>query len=146
MEKYARIPPAVNQIEVGEPYDWDAETMADEKLHPWCQVSTVARARQLASSRAQPSKLRSVIPPCHPPPGARQTPSGSDNLANWRACFTETQQPTIVAYSQSHNIALEAYSPLVQGKKAQDPTLLRIAKETGKSWAQVLIRWSLQRG
>ncbi|WWC61526.1 uncharacterized protein I303_104110 [Kwoniella dejecticola CBS 10117] len=56
------------------------------------------------------------------------------------------QQPSIVAYCQSHNIALEAYSPLVQGTKAQDPTLTRIAEETGKSWAQVLIRWSLQRG
>ncbi|WRT66051.1 uncharacterized protein IL334_003003 [Kwoniella shivajii] len=56
------------------------------------------------------------------------------------------QQPAIVSYCQAYNIALEAYSPLVQGTKASDPVLLRIAKETGKSWAQVLIRWSLQRG
>ncbi|WWC70508.1 uncharacterized protein I206_104459 [Kwoniella pini CBS 10737] len=56
------------------------------------------------------------------------------------------QQPSIVSYCQSHNIALEAYSPLVQGTKAEDPTLLKIAEQTGKSWAQVLIRWSLQRG
>ncbi|KAK4689026.1 hypothetical protein P7C73_g1079, partial [Tremellales sp. Uapishka_1] len=56
------------------------------------------------------------------------------------------QQPDIVSYCQSHNIALEAYSPLVQGTKASDPTLMHIAGETGKSWAQVLIRWSLQRG
>ncbi|RSH82909.1 hypothetical protein EHS25_005899 [Saitozyma podzolica] len=56
------------------------------------------------------------------------------------------QQPAIVSYCQARNIALEAYSPLVQGKKASDPTLTKIAKETGKTWAQVLIRWSLQRG
>lgn len=35
---------------------------------------------------------------------------------------------------------------MVQGKKASDPTLKAIADETGQSWAQVLIRWSLQRG
>lgn len=57
-----------------------------------------------------------------------------------------SRQPAIVSYYQSHNIALEAYSPLVQGKKASDPTLTRIAEETGKTLAQVLIRWSLQPG
>lgn len=51
-----------------------------------------------------------------------------------------------MSYCQARNIALEAYSPLVQGKKASDATLTKIAKETGKTWAQVLIRWSLQRG
>ncbi|WVR04196.1 hypothetical protein IAU60_001196 [Kwoniella sp. DSM 27419] len=56
------------------------------------------------------------------------------------------QQPDIVSYCESHGIALEAYSPLAQGKMASDPTLKRVAEETGKSWAQVLIRWSLQRG
>jgi len=35
---------------------------------------------------------------------------------------------------------------MVQGTKSTDPTLVKIAQETGKSWAQVLIRWSLQRG
>jgi diketogulonate reductase-like aldo/keto reductase len=35
---------------------------------------------------------------------------------------------------------------MVQGTKSTDPTLVNIAEETGKSWAQVLIRWSLQRG
>ncbi|GFZ52240.1 Uncharacterized oxidoreductase [Saitozyma sp. JCM 24511] len=58
----------------------------------------------------------------------------------------QIEQPAIVSYCQARNIALEAYSPLVQGKKASDATLTKIAKETGKTWAQVLIRWSLQRG
>lgn len=35
---------------------------------------------------------------------------------------------------------------MAQGKKSTDPTLVKIAEEVGKSWAQVLIRWSLQRG
>lgn len=41
---------------------------------------------------------------------------------------------------------MEAYSPLCQGHKLQDPTLLKIAAKYSKSPAQVLIRWSLQKG
>lgn len=41
---------------------------------------------------------------------------------------------------------MEAYSPLSQGHKLQDPTLLKIATKYSKSPAQVLIRWSLQKG
>jgi diketogulonate reductase-like aldo/keto reductase len=43
-------------------------------------------------------------------------------------------------------IVLQAYSPLVRTKKNEDPVLNKIAKETGKEVAQVLIRWSLQKG
>lgn len=58
----------------------------------------------------------------------------------------DPQQPEIVSVCRSKGIALEAYSPLVQGTKAKDPTLVKIAEEVGQSWAKVLIRWSLQRG
>ena len=40
---------------------------------------------------------------------------------------------------------IEAYSPLVTGKKMDDPTLLAIAEKHGKSPAQVLIRYSIQK-
>ncbi|KAG0084222.1 hypothetical protein BGZ92_010087 [Podila epicladia] len=52
----------------------------------------------------------------------------------------------IVSFCESQNIAVEAYSPLSQGHKLQDPTLLKIATKYSKSPAQVLIRWSLQKG
>ena len=56
------------------------------------------------------------------------------------------QQKEIVAFCQQHGIAIEAYSPLVQGEKKDDPVLTDIASQVGKTWAQVLIRWSLQHG
>jgi hypothetical protein len=59
---------------------------------------------------------------------------------------TPAQQKEIVAYCKEHNIAIEAYSPLAQGKYADNPVLVGVAKEAGKTWAQVLIRWSLQHG
>ncbi|TIA88350.1 hypothetical protein E3P99_02636 [Wallemia hederae] len=54
--------------------------------------------------------------------------------------------PSTVAFCQERGIICEAYCPLVRAFKAEDETLVSIAKETGKSWAQVLVRWSLQRG
>lgn len=52
----------------------------------------------------------------------------------------------IVDYAKENNIILEAYSPLTQGKKLHDATLVELAEKDNKSPAQILIRWSLQQG
>ncbi|EJU03846.1 Aldo/keto reductase [Dacryopinax primogenitus] len=56
------------------------------------------------------------------------------------------QQRPIVEYCQKNNIVVEAYSPLTRGDYLNDPTLQAIAKTHNKEPAQVLIRWSLQKG
>lgn len=58
------------------------------------------------------------------------------------------QQKPIVAYCQANGIALQAYCPLVRAdeKRWQDPVLQEICKKVGKGEAQVLVRWSLQKG
>jgi diketogulonate reductase-like aldo/keto reductase len=43
-------------------------------------------------------------------------------------------------------IAVEAYSPLTKGRRLDDSTVRTIASEVGRTPAQVLIRWSLQKG
>jgi len=43
-------------------------------------------------------------------------------------------------------IAVEAYSPLTKGRRLHDPTVGAIAEEVGRTPAQVLVRWSLQKG
>jgi diketogulonate reductase-like aldo/keto reductase len=45
----------------------------------------------------------------------------------------------------AQQIAVEAYSPLTKGRKLTDAPLVAIATEHGKSTAQVLIRWALQK-
>ena len=52
----------------------------------------------------------------------------------------------IVEWCRKRDIVVEAYSPLVRGEKASDEMLNGIAKKHNKTWAQVLIRWSIQRG
>ena len=56
------------------------------------------------------------------------------------------QRRDIVAFCRKHQIAVEAYSPLTKGHKLDDRRLVALAKAAGKSPAQLLIRWSLQKG
>ncbi len=43
-------------------------------------------------------------------------------------------------------VAVEAYSPLGTGRHLSDPTVARVAESLGRTPAQVLLRWCLQRG
>jgi diketogulonate reductase-like aldo/keto reductase len=45
-----------------------------------------------------------------------------------------------------HGITLEAYSPLTTGARLRDPRLAEVAARTGRTPAQVLLRWCVQRG
>jgi 2,5-diketo-D-gluconate reductase A len=50
------------------------------------------------------------------------------------------------AYGREHGIATEAWSPIAQGGVLEDPTIIRIADKLGKTPAQVVLRWHIQRG
>lgn len=58
------------------------------------------------------------------------------------------QQEELLAYCKANGIAVQAWGPLGSGKNnlLQEPALLRIAQKHGKSTAQVVLRWNLQRG
>lgn len=55
-------------------------------------------------------------------------------------------QESNVAATRSCGLAVEAWSPLAQGRVARDETLRTVAKKYGKSPAQVTLRWEIQRG
>jgi diketogulonate reductase-like aldo/keto reductase len=55
------------------------------------------------------------------------------------------QQPELVKYCQNHGIILEAWSPLMQGALGE-MTLEKIGERHGKSIAQVVLKWHLQKG
>jgi diketogulonate reductase-like aldo/keto reductase len=56
------------------------------------------------------------------------------------------QRPDLVAYCRAHDVAVEAWSPLMRGKVEAITELAEIGARHGKSAAQVTIRWILQRG
>ncbi len=52
----------------------------------------------------------------------------------------------IAQFCNKEGIHLTGYCPLARGRRFDDPELSRISRETGKSPAQVMIRWALERG
>ena len=54
-------------------------------------------------------------------------------------------QDDVRAFCVEHQIAVEAWSPLGQGRSSTT-RLGRIAERTGKTPAQVVLRWHIQRG
>lgn len=52
----------------------------------------------------------------------------------------------VAAWCRARGVVVEAYSPLVRGERWGEPVLKRLAEKYGVSEAQVLLRWSLQKG
>jgi diketogulonate reductase-like aldo/keto reductase len=52
----------------------------------------------------------------------------------------------IVEWCRKRNVAVEAYSPLVRGKRWGEKKVVELAEKYGVTEAQVLLRWSLQKG
>jgi len=55
-------------------------------------------------------------------------------------------QPDLLAYCDAHEIRLEAWSPLMQGKCVDDETIRELAARHSKTPAQIVLRWDLQHG
>jgi diketogulonate reductase-like aldo/keto reductase len=55
------------------------------------------------------------------------------------------QQPDLHKFCIAKGIQLQAYAPLIQGRGMTIPTILEKSKKYGKSPAQILIRWDLQK-
>lgn len=56
------------------------------------------------------------------------------------------QQRQLVEYCRSKGIVVVAYSPLTQGRRLNDPTIVALAEKYGKSPAQIVLRWGIQKG
>jgi 2,5-diketo-D-gluconate reductase A len=50
------------------------------------------------------------------------------------------------AYNQAHGIATEAWSPIAKGDVLDDPVITGIADTLGRTPAQVVLRWHIERG
>jgi diketogulonate reductase-like aldo/keto reductase len=52
----------------------------------------------------------------------------------------------LLDYCKEKGIRLEGWGPLTRGQRFDDPVLQSVARNTGKTPAQVLLRWQLQHG
>lgn len=72
--------------------------------------------------------------------------TGVDPVINQIDLCPWVQDKGTIEYCQSQDIVLEAYSPLARAKNMKDPKLVKIAESYDRTPAQILVKWSLQRG
>ena len=90
--------------------------------------------RSIGVSNFDVSELDEVIGAASSPPVANQVQFGP--FAYRRALLEACER---------HDVVLEAYSTLGTGRHLSDPTVTRIAERVGRTSAQVLLRWCVQR-
>ncbi len=55
-------------------------------------------------------------------------------------------QQNLIDYCNENGIVYEAWSPLMQGKMLSDSLINKLAAKYGKTAAQIILRWDLQKG
>jgi len=93
------------------------------------------RARSVGVSNFQPRHLRRLHSETEIIPAVNQV-----------EVHPYLTQDELRAFCAEHQIAVEAWSPLGQGNCLHDPVITSIAERAGRTPAQVVLRWHLQRG
>ena len=93
------------------------------------------RARSIGVSNFQPDHLEKLASETDTVPAVNQI--------EVHPYFTNDE---VRRYGQEHGIITEAWSPIAQGGVLEDSTITQIAEKSGKSSAQVVLRWHIQRG
>jgi 2,5-diketo-D-gluconate reductase A len=93
------------------------------------------RARSIGVSNFQPHHLRRLYQDSEITPAADQI-----------ELHPYLTQDDVRAFCAEHQIAVEAWSPTAQGQVLDDPTIVSIAGAVGKTPAQVVLRWHIERG
>jgi diketogulonate reductase-like aldo/keto reductase len=93
------------------------------------------RTRSIGVSNFMVHHLEELLAHCKVPPAANQIEIHP---------FLYRTRGAVVALCEERAIQLVAYSPLTKGRRLGDPRLAKLARKTGRTPAQVLIRWALQ--
>jgi 2,5-diketo-D-gluconate reductase A len=93
------------------------------------------RARSIGVSNFQPHHLRRLHGESEITPAVNQI-----------EVHPYLTQNDVREFCAEYQIAIEAWSPLAQGLVLDDPTIVSIAKAVGKTPAQVVLRWHIERG
>ncbi|AXT84620.1 oxidoreductase [Aeromicrobium sp. A1-2] len=99
------------------------------------EIYRTGRAKSIGVSNFQPSHLRRLIQETQIVPAVNQI-----------EVHPYLAQEDLRAVDAEHGVATEAWSPIAQGLVLDNPTITGIASEQGKTAAQVVLRWHIQRG
>ena len=93
------------------------------------------RARSIGLSNFQPHHIRRLHEEAEVPPAVNQI-----------EVHPYLTQDDVRGFCAEHQIAIEGWSPIGQGMELRDPTINEIAERIGKTPAQVVLRWHIERG
>ncbi len=93
------------------------------------------RARSIGVSNFQPHHLRRLHEETEIRPAVNQI-----------ELHPFLTQEDVAGFCAEHQIAVESWSPIAQGGVLDDPEIVSIASRAGKTPAQVVLRWHIERG
>jgi 2,5-diketo-D-gluconate reductase A len=118
---------------------WPLPTRCDgDYVSTWATLEEFyrdGRGRSIGVSNFQPHHLRRIHQECEIPPAVDQIEVNP-----------YLTQDDVRGFCAEHQIAVEAWSPLGRGTTLRDPTIDAIANRYGKTPAQVILRWHIDRG
>jgi diketogulonate reductase-like aldo/keto reductase len=112
--------------------------VSEKRKHTWRAMEKLhrdKRCRAIGVSNYMTSHLDELLASADLPPSVNQI-----------ELHPFLQQRDVVRRCREAGIVIEAYSPLAKGLKMDHPKLVAIANRLGRSVAQVMIRWSLEKG
>jgi 2,5-diketo-D-gluconate reductase A len=116
---------------------WPLPTVRDY-VETWKALETLyaeGRARAIGVSNFQPDHLRRVLDETEIVPAVNQI-----------EVHPYLTQEKLLAFDAEHGIVTEAWSPIAQGAVLDDPVVREVADAHGRTPAQVVLRWHIQRG
>jgi 2,5-diketo-D-gluconate reductase A len=117
---------------------WPLPTIDVDYVETWKAMEEIyasGRCRAIGVSNFNPHHLRRLF-----------AETGIRPAVNQIEVHPYLAQDDVRAFDADHEIVTEAWSPIAQGKVLDDPAITAIAERLGRTPAQVVLRWHVQRG
>jgi 2,5-diketo-D-gluconate reductase A len=117
---------------------WPLPTIDVDYVETWKAMEEIyasGRCRAVGVSNFNPHHLRRLFGETEVRPAVNQI-----------EVHPYLAQDDVRAFDAEHEIVTEAWSPIAQGKVLDDPAVTAIAERLGRTPAQVVLRWHVQRG
>jgi 2,5-diketo-D-gluconate reductase B len=113
---------------------WPSATVGmGETLRAMGEAKAEGKARQIGVSNFTVAQMREAI-----------ETHGAEIFCNQVEYHALIAQSRVIDFARAHGMLVTAYCPLARGRIADQPALAAIAKNHGKSVAQVALRWLIQ--
>jgi 2,5-diketo-D-gluconate reductase A len=99
------------------------------------EIYRSGRARAIGVSNFQPAHLHRIMAETETVPACNQI-----------EVHPYLRQDEVRLFGEAHGIATEAWAPIAQGRVLGDPVVVELADRLGRTPAQVVLRWHIQRG